>query len=300
VAQPGTQNGGGIMSAVTSFLVTADWLAARTGDLVVLDATIERDVGPSGRVAYRPGRHLYEAGHIPGARFADLFNAFSAPDAPFLFTRPSAGQLQAAARALGINQTTTVVVYDSLTGAWAARVWWVLRSFGLRSAVVLNGGLRAWTETGRPVETGPALSGPEGGFIAETQDGYFVDLAEVRAIALKSPGAADALVCATRRAEFAGQANDGPRAGHIPGSVSLPYPDLLDTKGRVDAAKGVRAWKALGLERQSRPILYCGGGINAAGLALALTEVGFEGMAIFDGSLNEWRADPSLPMATGG
>jgi thiosulfate/3-mercaptopyruvate sulfurtransferase len=288
------------MSAVRSSLVTADWLAARTGDVVLLDATIDRAVDATGKTIFKKGLSVYEAGHIPGARFADLFDAFSAPDAPFPFTRPSAAQLQATARALGIGNATTVIVYDSLTGAWAARVWWVLRSFGLQSVYVLNGGLRAWTESGRPTEIGAGtLAWPEGDFVAEAQDGFFVDLAEVRAIALASSGVGDPLVCATRRLEFVGQASDGSRAGHIPGSVSLPYPDLLDAKGLVDAAKGQAAWRALGLEGQARPILYCGGGINAAGLALVLTEAGFEGMTIFDGSLNEWRADTALPMAKG-
>ncbi|WP_284945912.1 sulfurtransferase [Acidisoma cladoniae] len=288
------------MRVVRSPLVTADWLAAQTGGIVVLDATIDRGIDAIGKTTFQKGQSLYEAGHIPGARFADLFDGFSDPDAPFLFTRPSPGQLQAAARSLGIHRDTIVVVYDGLSGAWAARVWWVLRSFGCQSVYVLDGGLNAWTRSGRPLETGGAtMSWLEGDFVADTQDGFFVDLSEVRGIALASQASGDPLVCATRRVEFLGQASDGTRAGHIPGSVNLPYSDLLDAEGCVDAAKGRDAWRALGCADKSRPILYCGGGINAAGLALVLTAAGFEGMTIFDGSLNEWRADATLPMATG-
>ncbi len=85
-------------------------LAGRT-DRGCRAARWRRSIGlstPQARRYSQKGLSVYEAGHIPGARFADLFDAFSAPDAPFPFTRPSAAQLQATARALGIGNATTV------------------------------------------------------------------------------------------------------------------------------------------------------------------------------------------------
>ncbi len=87
--------------------------------------------------------------------------------------------------------------------------------------------------------------------------------------------------------------------GIFPGSVSLPYPDLLDAKGLVGRSQGPRRMGRAWSRRPGAPHPLLCGGINAAGLALVLTEAGFEGMTIFDGSLNEWRADTALPMAKG-
>ncbi|HTR16985.1 MAG TPA: rhodanese-like domain-containing protein [Acetobacteraceae bacterium] len=285
---------------LTSALVTADWLASRLDEIIVLDASIARTVGPDGATRFGNGREVFEAGHIPGARFADLFDGFSDPTAPFPFTRPTVPQIEAAARALGVCRNSTVVAYDSLSGAWAARLWWVLRSFGFKTVHVLNGGLAAWRAGGYAVKTGP--SGPPsqpGDFVAAPQDGFFTDLRTVKSIAEHRP-AGTVLICGTRRAEFIGTENGGNRPGHIPGSLSLPYPDLLDANGKMEAGSSLAQWAALGCGTPERVVLYCGGGINAAGLALGLSEAGVRGLTIFDGSLNEWRADATLPMEIGG
>jgi thiosulfate/3-mercaptopyruvate sulfurtransferase len=209
--------------------------------------------------------------------------------------------LERAARAVGIDDDSTVVVYDAMTGAWAARVWWVLRSFGLDTVYVLNGGLDAWIRSGRQTATGPTIMPQRPGtFHARERRGFYVDIDAVKPIALRPDGAQDSLlICGVRRAEYLGRGSFDPRAGHIPHSVSLPYPDLLDENGMitVERVRSVLADANIKLDRKL--ILYCGGGINASGLALALAEAGHAGMTIYDGSLNEWRADPSLPMATG-
>jgi thiosulfate/3-mercaptopyruvate sulfurtransferase len=273
-----------------SNLVSADWLATRLGSVILLDASIHRD-----EHSFGDGRADFEGSHLPGARFADLFAAFSDPSAEFGFTRPSAGQFEAAARAVGINDDSTVVVYDRLTGAWAARLWWVFRSFGFLDVRVLDGGLAAWVSSGGSLVDGPAPEVAAGSVRARPQDGFFIDLPTVKQL---SDATATPVVCALRRTDYVGSA-DEPRSGHIPGSVNLPYPDLLNADGTL-SLEAVRSGAGeLGLERGAPAVLYCGGGINAAGLALALTEAGYDGLSVYDGSMNEWRADPTLPVVHG-
>jgi thiosulfate/3-mercaptopyruvate sulfurtransferase len=107
------------------------------------------------------------------------------------------------------------------------------------------------------------------------------------------------MLCATQRAEFTGEGSEDPRRGHIPGSFSLPYAEILTVDGRLDLSRLIGEIERLQLTHARSLVLYCGGGINAAGLALGLASAGLSNIGIFDGSLNEWRADPELPLETG-
>lgn len=283
-------------SLPASPLVDADWLKSHADDVIVLDASIDRIAAADGTSAFEPGHALFARGHIPGARLADLFSSFSDPEGPFPFTRPTASGLEHAARALGIDNTSTVVVYDSLGGAWAARVWWVLRANGFDRVRVLNGGLASWTAIGGVLELGQASPVGSGDFTAAPQPGYFVDTDAVKA---QLEEHSLPLVCGVRHVQFTGEDSDDPRGGHIPGSISMPYNEMLDSAGRLDVTKVADMSLLKGLVGGPLPILYCGGGINAAGLALALAAIGRQDPVIYDGSLNEWKADPSLPLVRG-
>lgn len=283
------------MTSSHRHFVDADWLAANLDDVVVLDATVQRnDDDPR----YSDGRPRFEAGHVPGARFADLFTVFSDPDSTIPFTRPTRTQIASAAAIVGIGPHTTVVTYDQSGGAWAARLWWVLRSWGHHNVRVLDGGLAAWKASGHHLETGPGRppASSESLFTPTDVPGVVADIDETaRAAATGDSGAP--VICALRAADFAGDPAI-PGTGSIPGTINVPYPDTLDSDGRHDPTATRHLIEAAGLNPAQSPILYCGGGINAAGLALALAAHGIESARVFDGSLAEWRADETRPLAT--
>ena len=285
----------------TSNLVSAEWLRAHLDqpDLVVLDARVGPAETAGGKPAYRSGRPGFEQdGHISGARFADLNNGFSDPEGDFLFTKPRADALALVMQGLGIRENSLVVVYDSLTGVWAARVWWVLRSFGHRRVRVLDGGLQAWKAAGGELAFGAEGAPPRmGDFVPLEQAGYYAGMQDVLDVVEGRSTAR--LVCALRHAEFTGEESDDPRRGHIPGSFNVPFRDTLDALGRIDLSRVRQEALRAGLDRAAEIFLYCGGGINAAGLALALREAGYDSTRIYDGSLNEWRANPALMLETG-
>lgn len=288
-------NAGGISAPLAS----TEWLAERLDDpgLVVVDAHVERVALPSGGFVRRPARVAFEQdGHIAGARFADLLNDFSDPGAPFPFTRPGSRQMEIAAGALGLTSESTVVVYDRANGVWAARLWWLLRAFGHDNASVLDGGFRKWTQERRPISLGDAPAAVSGAsFRARKRETSFVDKEEVVAVMeRRAPGR---LVCVLRPSVFAGAEKPYARAGHIPGSLNIPYVDLIDeTTNLFRPPARLRVSFAPALSEGARVILYCGGGVTAAGSALALTLLGVPDVAVFDGSLNEWAADPALPL----
>jgi thiosulfate/3-mercaptopyruvate sulfurtransferase len=278
---------------VSSPLVSTQWLADHLGaaDLVVVDATVHMLAA-----GYVSGHEQYIlTGHIPGALFADLVADFSDPDGDYPFTRPDAARFETAAGALGIGNASTVVVYDSAVGQWASRLWWLFRAFGYDDVAVLDGGLTKWMAEARETDLGHVESSPAS-FAAAERPELWADKSDVESIVR---GETDgALVCGIPPKEYTGELQPRGRAGHIPGSISVPAGRLVDRHSNeyLDEA-GLRSAFAPVL-KGSRIVTYCGGGIAAASDALALTLIGERNVAVYDGSLNEWAADPAAPLVT--
>ncbi|MFD9521641.1 sulfurtransferase [Streptomyces sp. NPDC059979] len=269
-------------------LVGVGWLAERIGapGLVVFDASV--------------GAHRGAARRIPGARPFDLDGALSDHDAPAPHTMPGAAEFTEAVRALGVDDSDTVVVYDGAGIYSSARAWWMLRAMGFDRAAVLDGGLPAWTAAGLPVEAaGPEYGGPRGSFTARPRAGLLVD-ADTVARALADPAAA--VLDARTRERFAGTAPEprpGLRGGHMPGAVNLPFADLQGPEGLMRPAGELRtAFEALTGHRE-RLYFSCGSGVTACVLALGADLAGYRETAVYDGSWSEWGLpSPTRPVTT--
>lgn len=285
--------------ALYSPLVSTQWLADYLGseNLVVLDATVFQVKSPAGRQRWISGHDEYLiGGHIPGAIFADLLEVFSDPDGSFGFARPSAELFELAATSVGIDNSTTVVIYDASLGQWAARIWWLFRSFGYDSVAVLDGGLTRWNAQQRATETGHVEPRAIDGFTAAPRPELWVDKTFVESVVAGETDAA--LVCSLPPAEFSGETGSRPRRGHIPGSLSLPASRLVDRETNTFLPSDeLQARVAPATESAVRVVTYCGAGIAAAASALALTLAGHDDVAIYDGSLNEWTDDEAAPLA---
>lgn len=284
--------------ALPSPLVSTQWLADHlgAGGLLVVDATVASFTRPDGRIGYLSGHEQYLLeGHVPGAVFADLIEEFSDPEGAYPFTRPDAARFEAAAGALGVGRDTTVIVYDTAVGQWASRLWWLFRAFGFDRVALLDGGLTKWRAEERELVLGHVEPTPAE-FTATPRPELWVEKADVEAVVRGEREAA--LVCSTPPKEFTGETVSRPRAGHIPGSSSAPAGFLVDREhNTLLEAEGLRARLAPALGAPSI-ITYCGGGIAAASSAFALTLLGERSVAIYDGSLNEWAADPEAPLVT--
>lgn len=285
--------------ALSSPLVSTQWLADYLGseNLVILDATVLPAKSPRGGSRWLSGHDEYlVGGHVPGAIFADLLDVFSDPDGSFGFARPSADLFERAAASVGIDNNTTVVVYDRSVGQWAARVWWLFRSFGYDNVAVLDGGLSKWQAEERATATRHVEPRAVHGFAAVPRPELWVDKEFVESVVAGQSDAA--LVCSLPPAEFSGEAGSRPRPGHIPGSVSIPAGRLVDRATNAFLRQDeLRARLAPAATSTARVVTYCAGGIAAASGALALTLAGYDDVAIYDGSLNEWAADEHAPLA---
>lgn len=243
------------------------------------------------------GRLLYEAGHIPGARYADLERDLSA--APrrkagrgCRHPLPDRGELGERLRGWGVNSDSAVVCYDQSSGAIAGRLWWLVRWLGHADVRVLDGGLDAWVAAG--CETAKDEPSPASGNFVErpalTRTCTAADL----------PGSGAQLLDARDPVRFRGESEPFDAvAGHIPGAVSAPFADNL-AAGRFKSADELEArFRELGIDQARDTVCYCGSGVTATHDILALLLAGFPEPILYAGSWSDWISDPDREIATG-
>ncbi|MGU3539195.1 3-mercaptopyruvate sulfurtransferase [Methylobacterium sp. A54F] len=279
--------------AATTILVSPEWLHQRLDapDLVVLDASWYLPA------AGRDAEAEYRAAHIPGAVRFDI-DAMSDPDSSLPHMLPRPELFASRMRALGIGDGQQIVVYDGLGLFSAPRVWWMLRTFGVRDALVLDGGLPAWVAAGYPTEDGEPVARQRRHFTARLDNGAVADAGDVARALAGGVQVVDARSGTRFRGEEA-EPRAGVRPGHMPGARNLHYA-ALQTDGRMKDPDAIRAVLAEhGIDPERPIVTTCGSGVTAAIVSLALETIGRPARALYDGSWSEWGADPERPVETG-
>ena len=234
----------------------------------------------------------FEQIHIPRAQFFDIDKiADTTSDLPHMV--PSANDFTAMMRDLGVCQDNKIVVYDNSPFLSAARAWWLFRLFGKAEVYVLDGGLPAYVTAGGAITHGAADTPSQGDFTATEPLAQMISFAALRA---EIEAKADIQILDARPAgRFDGTVPEpraGLRSGHMPGAINVPVTDLLNKQTGMmhDTPTLTEIFTKAGLDFDRPAITSCGSGVTAAGLTLALAQLGKYDIALYDGSWSEWGA----------
>ena len=245
------------------------------------------------------GHAAWAAAHIPGAQYVhlerDLSGARSATSGRHPL--PRVDDLATTFGRLGIDASVQVVAYDQGPGAYAARLWWLLRWLGHPRVAVLDGGLAAWERAGLPL-TAAAGARPVRRFTPRPRPGLLSSTAEIATAVTTGALARSAplLVDARSAERFAGHNETlDAVAGHIPGARNHPFTTNLDDNGLfLPATELRRRWlRTLGGASAAQSVAMCGSGVTACHNLLALEVAGLGGARLYAGSWSEWISDPA-------
>lgn len=245
------------------------------------------------------GERAWAAGHLPGAVYLHLDRDLSGPrtGGNGRHPLPMREHFAATLGRIGVAPGVQVVAYDGQGGAYAARLWWMLRWMGHAEAAVLDGGRAAWLEAGGALVTDTATPAAQPPYPHRTPLAMTVD-----ADALLRRLGRHPLIDARSGERFRAEAEPiDPVAGHIPGASHRFHKDNLRADGRFKSAAELRAEFAalIGQPRPTDVVHQCGSGVTACHNLLAMEHAGLTGSMLYPGSWSEWSADPARPVATG-
>ncbi|MCA3414026.1 MAG: sulfurtransferase [Roseomonas sp.] len=269
-------------------LVSTEWLAEALGapDLMIFDATKYLPNEPF------DGLTKYREAHIPGARFFDI-DVVADPDTNLPHMAPTAGRFARLMGEMGISNATRVIFYDQKGLQSSARGWWLMKLFGHEKAAVLDGGLPKWLAEGRATESGDAKPAAPSSYTPDFRADLVKGIGDVKRI-IAHGGAL--ILDARAKGRFDGTAPEprpGLPSGHMPGTKSVPFNELLNADFTMKDAAALRArFAAAGADGTKPIVTSCGTGVTACILALGLKQAGLGDAAIYDGSWTEWAGRP--------
>lgn len=246
------------------------------------------------------GRLAYENGHIPGAFFMDLESDLSGHKTGSNGRHPLPDPAQLAQTLLGqgIGPDTQVIAYDDNGGAFAARLWWLLRWLGHEKVAVLDGGIQAWLQAGRPLSR-EVPTPPGGGSLSEVPVLPVVTADELQRLL---SGSQVMLIDARSPDRYSGENETvDPVAGHIPGARNRFFGLNLQSDGRFKPREQLRTeFLTILSEKPAGSVVHqCGSGVTACHNMLAMEIAGLEAGMLYPGSWSEWCSDSNRPVTVG-
>lgn len=246
------------------------------------------------------GAREYAMAHVPGAVYADLNRDLCdlARQGLGRHPLPEPEQFSRTLARWGWTPLSRVVAYDDAGGALAAaRLWWLLRLAGAIDVAVLDGGFKAWRESGAKV------SDAEPPQREQTHVTVNFDPSEIVYTEELQRNRAEILLLDARAApRFRGEMETiDSVAGHIPGARNRPFGDNLRADGRFKSPDELRAefTAILAGTKPENVVHSCGSGVTACHNLLAMEHAGLHGSRIYAPSWSGWISEATRAVAVG-
>ena len=245
------------------------------------------------------GLTKYNQGHIPGAQFADMDKDLSSvmTEHSGRHPLPNPNEFMEKLQHWGVSNSSQIICYDDMSGAFAARMWWLMKWLGHTNVAVLDGGIDKWIENNLPIET-KVQNHSAGSFSGQPNNDMWVDINFIQEkltqnkINLLDARSADRFTAKDTKTD--------PVAGHIPGAISFPFAENLSNKGVFQSPEKLQnRFAELFSDDQAEVINMCGSGVTACHNLLAMSIAGLPMTRLFVGSWSEWIKEKSRPVATG-
>jgi thiosulfate/3-mercaptopyruvate sulfurtransferase len=235
------------------------------------------------------GAARYREGHIPGAHYLHLEQDMSSSVSMHggRHPLPEANEFVAVLASLGIGPTTRVIAYDDSRMAYAARLWWMMRSLGFKPPRLLNGGYQFWLQAGGMPETeipSAVVSVAEQKYKLAAKFSGVCDIQGLR----EAQGAGCTVIDSREEKRYQGLEEPiDPVVGHIPGAINRPWQGVSDSSGRFLAEEAQRQHWGDVLEAGQLAV-YCGSGVTACVNLFSLSSLGRDDAILYSGSWSDW------------
>lgn len=276
--------------AEPDYFVDADWLSEHIDDdgLVVLE------------VRYHPHRY-YTVGHIPGGvqvqRFKDLGDNNGDP----LMHFPSKQAFQATLRGWGVNNDSTLVLYDDSRTALAARLYYllVLYGFPMDQVKLLAGGTIDWTAF-EELNKEAVTRIPGKVVLKDADPDLFLEWTEVYDDVVSRRDPSVVLLDARPTAMYTGELiKHAIRGGHIPGAVNVVSLDGTDAQSQHWLDDIALAAMYADIPKDKTVYIYCHDGFRMSLAWLQLKHLGYADVRLYNGGWSHWGNRLTLPVVEG-
>ena len=246
------------------------------------------------------GLKKFNQGHIPGAQFADMDKdlASAVTTTSGRHPLPDPNEFINKLQNWGVNNSSQVICYDDLSGAFAARMWWLLKWVGHNDVAVLDDGIDKWTSNSLTLETN-VQARPKGSFNGQANNDMWVDINFVQQ--QLNQNKINLLDARSSERFTAKDSKTDPVAGHVPGALSFPFADNLSKQSIFLPSDELhKRFEPMFEDSQNREVInMCGSGVTACHNLLAMSIAGFPMTRLYVGSWSEWIKDEARPVATG-
>lgn len=244
------------------------------------------------------GEQLYQESHIQDAFYFDLEKQLSAPVSEHggRHPLPNMEQFRHEIEKVGIDNSKTVVAYDSGEGQYASRFWWLLTYIGHEKVYVLNEGFKGWVEAGYPM-TKEVPEAETASFKVNIREDMLASYEEVKEIVdhkKRSP----ILIDSRDESRFLGKVEPMDRiAGHIPGAINKCWVEGMEQGSFKNSEEQKKRFAEL--NKEDEIIVYCGSGVTATPNVIALKMAGFNNVRLYAGSYSDWVSYVENPVVKG-